>query len=67
MLLIEKDKNAPSIRQANYCCPYFGSTLRYDHGNYWSDQSLRIYPIVMDIPCLTKKHGIIATHYYEFI
>ena len=67
MLLIEKDKNAPSIRQANYCFPYSGSTLRLDHGNYWSDQSLRIYPVVMDIPCLTKKHGIIATHYSEFI
>jgi ubiquinone/menaquinone biosynthesis C-methylase UbiE len=67
MILIEKDKNAKSFRRADYCCPQTGKPLKLSHGSYWSESSLKIYPVFFGIPCLTDKHGVVVTHYSEFI
>lgn len=66
MLLIEKDRNASSSRHVQYCCPATGTPLKFGHGCYWSESSLRVYPVVFDVPLFTKKHGIVATHFPEF-
>lgn len=67
MLLIEKNRHAKSCSFANYCCPQTKKRLELNNGCYWSSSSLKVYPIILDIPCLTDKHGIVATHYSEFI
>ncbi|WP_169335069.1 class I SAM-dependent methyltransferase [Thiobacillus thioparus] len=67
MLLIEKNKRASGNRNVEYRCPNNGERLQLSHGCYWSESSLRIYPVVLGIPLLTPQHGIIATHYAEFI
>lgn len=67
MLLIEKDKDAKSCRHAEYCCPQTGKPLMLNHGCYWSESSLKVYPTILDIPCLTSNHGVVATHYSKFI
>lgn len=67
MLLIEKDRDAQSRRQADYCCPETRKPLELSHGCYWAEASMKVYPVVLDIPCLTGKHGVVATHYSEFI
>ena len=67
MLLIEKDRYAESFRHADYCCPQTRSPLKLNHGCYWSESSFNVYPIILDIPCLAKKHGIMATHFSKFI
>lgn len=67
MLLIEKDLDAQSRRHADYCCPQTRKPLKLNHGCYWSESSLKVYPIILDIPCLAGKHGVVATHYSKFI
>jgi hypothetical protein len=67
LLLIEKDRNAQSRRHADFCCPQTKKPLKLKFGCYWSESSLKVYPIVLDIPCLAGKYGIIATHYSKFI
>ena len=67
MLLIEKNPGAQSLRRADYCCPQTKKNLKLNHGCFWSDSSLTVYPIILDIPCLAINHGIVATHYPEFI
>lgn len=67
LLLIEKDKHATSKSSAVYCCPQTKARLKLSNGSYWSDSALKIYPIILDVPCLTNEHGIVATHYSEFI
>ena len=67
MLLIEKSRDAPSRRHADYCCPESRERLKLDKGNYWAESALKVYPRILDIPCLTQKHGVVATHYSEFI
>ena len=67
MLLIEKDRDAQSRRHADYCCPQSRKPLKLTHGCYWSESSMKVYPIVLNIPCLAGKHGVIATHYSKFI
>lgn len=67
MLLIEKNRYAESCRLADYCCPQTKKTLKLNHGCYWSESSLKVYPVILDIPCLTDKHGVVATHYSKFI
>jgi hypothetical protein len=67
MLLIEKNRDAPSRRHADYCCPESREPLKLDNGNYWAESALKVYPRILDIPCLTQKHGVVATHYSEFI
>jgi hypothetical protein len=66
-LLIEKDRNAQSCRHADYCCPQTRKPLKLSQGCYWSESSLKVYPVFLDIPHLTDKHGVVATHYSEFI
>ena len=67
MLLIEKNRGAKSYRHPEYCCPQTGAPLMFNNGCYWSESSLKVYPTILDIPCLTCNHGIVATHYSEFI
>lgn len=67
MLLIEKNRDAPSRRRAEYCCPESREPLKLDNGNYWAESALKVYPCILEIPCLTQKHGVVATHYSEFI
>lgn len=67
MLLIEKNKRVSGNRCVDYRCPNTGGRLELSHGCYWSESSLKIYPVVMGVPLLTRQHGVIATHYSEFI
>ncbi len=48
------DKNYPEIREK----------IR---DNYFSKESLLLYPIIEGIPCLLPENAIIATHYLDDI
>jgi len=67
VLLIEKNRDTKSQRQSEYCCPQTKANLQLNHGCFWSESSLMVYPIILDVPCLTSKHGVIATHFSEFL
>ena len=63
VLIIEKNKQDFSTDQINFICPYNKSKLLLTNNIYWSSESLNIYPVVSNIPLLTREHGIVATHF----
>lgn len=67
VLIIEKNKNAQSCRHVDYCCPQTLQNLNMNPDGYWSESALKIYPVILDVPCLTSEHGIVAAHYSKFI
>jgi ubiquinone/menaquinone biosynthesis C-methylase UbiE len=65
-LIIEKNPGAAENSFPGYACPFSRLPLKEMNGCYWSPGALRIFPIVGNIPCLSKKHGLIATHFEDF-
>lgn len=67
ILIIEKNRSNIPNNQINFICPHNKSKLLLTNNIYWSSESLNIYPVVSNIPLLTREHGIVATHFSEFI
>jgi uncharacterized protein YbaR (Trm112 family) len=63
VIIIEKNEEG----QATYelACPITLTQLTKERGAYFSKDSLLVYPIIDDIPCLLPGSAIIATHYTQ--
>jgi len=63
IIIIEKNEE----RQETYelACPITLTQLTKERGAYFSKDSLLVYPIIDDIPCLLPGSAVIATHYIQ--
>jgi len=59
LTIIEKNASAPPAMPA-LACPCFGDDLRPLDGCYYSEKSMRSYPVLHGIPCLRPEKAIIA-------
>ena len=67
--VIEKNPGAPD-RVPQLACPRYRSDLsHYDNigDSYYSSESMRVYPVIQNIPCLRIEDGIIASRYLRGI
>lgn len=63
-MVIKKGKdNSKDNSQNNFCCPLTKKPLDFINGAYYSNQSLLVYPVLDEIPCLTKDSAIVATKF----
>ena len=68
LLLIEKkcqDDAVDSEANIELACSVTGESLKPVKGNYYSQESLLLYPVVDEVPCLLPGNAIIATHYLD--
>ncbi|MBO1224048.1 MAG: methyltransferase domain-containing protein [Candidatus Scalindua sediminis] len=69
VLVIEKinDFNSvsPSLQEIPLACPITKAPLELIRNNYYCKESLLLYPIADQIPCLLPENAIIATHYMD--
>jgi uncharacterized protein YbaR (Trm112 family) len=50
----------------NYADPIFKTLLKKIKGAYFSEDSLKVYPIIDGIPCLRIENGILASKYEKY-
>jgi len=67
VLVIEKNRDNEVELSSPLACPITKTPLEKIKGNYFSKESLLLYPVIEDIPCLLPENSIIATHYLDEI
>ena len=69
VLVIEKkndcDAVSASLQGIPLACPITKAPLELIRNNYYCKESLLLYPIVDQIPCLLPENAIISTHYLD--
>jgi hypothetical protein len=66
LLIIAKNPTAPPATP-HFACPVHGTPLARLPDCFYSEPSMRAYPILGGIPCLRREAGIIASKLGEFI
>jgi len=61
-ILRKKNQEAP-IAESFLACPKYKTPLQSLNGHYFSPESLMVYPVIGDVPCLRLENGIIASKY----
>ncbi|MBL9116664.1 MAG: class I SAM-dependent methyltransferase [Verrucomicrobiaceae bacterium] len=64
LILIEKNKSAPST-QPKYACPTYHTPMQRHADCFYSPESMLAYPILGGIPCLRTDHAIVASKYLQ--
>ncbi len=62
VIIIEKDSLDNGVLNP-LACPITKAPLELIRNNYYCKESLLLYPVVDQIPCLLSENAIIATHY----
>jgi len=65
--IIEKNKIFRNEAKSFLACPISKKPLNVIRGNYYCSDSLLLYPIIDNIPCLLPENAVVATHYLEEI
>jgi len=65
--VIEKNKIFRNETKSFLACPISKKPLNIIRGNFYCSNSLLLYPIIDNIPCLLPENAVIATHYMEEI
>jgi len=68
LILIEKECDGDAITSGSdiqLACPVTGEPLKKIRGNYYSRESMLLYPVVDKVPCLLPDNAIIAIHYLD--
>ncbi|MBI4931331.1 MAG: methyltransferase domain-containing protein [Bacteroidetes bacterium] len=67
VLIIRKNNTAKQKTSIPYACPVTKTPLELIRNNYFSKDSMLLYPVIDGIPCLIPNNAIIATHYLDTI
>ncbi len=59
IMIIEKKHGGTA--EAGWSCPVTKTKLRKIENAYFSEESLLAYPIMNDVPCLTRDNAVVAT------
>jgi len=68
LLIIEKKQNNQYVSnrsQFPFACPVSKEPLSYMNNNFYCNNSMLLYPVIDNIPCLTTENAIVATHYLD--
>lgn len=64
IIIIEKNSFAKNKSNKNiYACPHFKTPLQYHKNAFYSEDSLSVYPIIDNIPCLRIENSILASKF----
>ena len=64
-VMIIKKQTSSIISKTEYACPICHKPLIESGGNYFCEECLYLYPIIQNIPLLTKQNAILFTQYLE--
>lgn len=64
LTIIIKNGNAENVESPLLACPITKAPLEKIRDHYFCKDSLLVYPVIDDIPCLLSNNAIIASHYY---
>ena len=69
VLVIRKKKDECQSHKVDkfLACPVTRSPISKVRDNYYSSDSMLLYPIVDSIPCLLPDNAVVATHYLDFV
>lgn len=62
--VLTKNASAPAA-SPQYACPRFRKSLKLMHDCFYSEDSMRAYPVIGGIPCLRSNSGIVASKLAE--
>lgn len=65
--LVVLQRQPATAGEPEFRCPFTHRPLRRHGSVYASDGGLHVYPVVDGIPCITRRHGIVATHFTHFL
>lgn len=65
IIIIEKNKLAKSHDVSPFACPKHKTALIQNKDCFYSSESMSVYPIVNNIPCLRIENSILAVKYEE--
>ena len=63
LIIIEKNGTSISNSDEILACPISKTSIKIKKGSYFSPESLLVYPIIDNIPCLLPNNAVIAAHY----
>ncbi len=66
MLIIKKSDNRDLIGEEVMSCPVTNTPLQRYNDVFFSKESLLAYPVMEEIPLLTKQNAVIATKFLKF-
>lgn len=55
--------NKENTQKPGFICPTTGSPLSFVKGSLFSNESMLVYPIIDEIPCLLSQNAILAAHF----
>jgi len=64
LMIIKKNDNS-NIATGEWSCPLTKTKLTKYSGAYYSKESLLAYPIIGDVPLLTRDNAVVATKFIE--
>lgn len=59
------EKNTDMEVDNPLCCPLTKTPIIKDHNAFFSKESLLVYPIIDEIPCLLTQNAVVATKFLE--
>jgi ubiquinone/menaquinone biosynthesis C-methylase UbiE/uncharacterized protein YbaR (Trm112 family) len=62
---VKNDFQEAKHNESPLACPLTKTPIELIRNNYFSQDSLLVYPVVDSIPCLLPENAIIATHYLD--
>jgi ubiquinone/menaquinone biosynthesis C-methylase UbiE/uncharacterized protein YbaR (Trm112 family) len=63
--VIKKEGTSDKFKSNPFACPIAKTPLELIKDNYFSKESLLLYPIINEIPCLLPDNAIVASHYAD--
>ncbi len=65
IMVIEKNGKAENSKAVNYVCPVCHKELISRDGNYFCEDCMVVYPVLKNVPLLTKENAILFTQYLD--
>ena len=65
LLVIEKNKDAQNKKEVNYICPICKNKLVTAKDGHFCKECLVLYPLIKDVPLLTKENALLFTQYLD--
>lgn len=65
IMVIKKLGSTSNNGDTKYSCPICHRTLTKSGENYYCDECMFVYPVIQNIPLLTRENGILFTQYLK--
>lgn len=62
-MIIKKNQQENFNSELGFACPVCHESLILKYKNYFCKECLLVYPVIKNIPCLTKENAILFSQY----